>query len=218
MLPEGIGVIPLFLNISEGTTAEFKRAVAPYEPLITRARRRRLRPDPSGRRAALHAARLQGRGRAIEAVGEGPTRCRSSPPARTTCARCTRSKPRRIVGATYFIGGDQRPVRKVFRRGRLRRARHGRHRRAVSTRSASSPPSKSMPTSSAPSSSTARPTRSTSSAPAGACCRSSICWSRISACRSCIRCRRDVGNPASPLSVRQPVKGYGRLLAEMLPG
>ena len=34
MLPDGIGVIPLFLNISEGTTAEFKRAVAPYEPLV----------------------------------------------------------------------------------------------------------------------------------------------------------------------------------------
>jgi maleate isomerase len=34
MLPEGIGVLPLFLNIREGTTAEFKRAVAPYEPLV----------------------------------------------------------------------------------------------------------------------------------------------------------------------------------------
>jgi maleate cis-trans isomerase len=34
MLPEGIGVIPLFLNIREGTTSEFKRAVTPYEPLI----------------------------------------------------------------------------------------------------------------------------------------------------------------------------------------
>src|SRR5437870_2700508 len=34
MLPEGIGVIPLFLGIKEGTTDEFKRAVAPYEPLI----------------------------------------------------------------------------------------------------------------------------------------------------------------------------------------
>ena len=34
MLPEGIGVLPLFLNISKGTTDEFKRAVAPYEPLI----------------------------------------------------------------------------------------------------------------------------------------------------------------------------------------
>ena len=34
MLPEGIGVIPLFLNIRAGTEAEFKRAVAPYEPLV----------------------------------------------------------------------------------------------------------------------------------------------------------------------------------------
>jgi maleate isomerase len=34
MLPEGIGVIPLFLNINKGTTDEFKRAVTPYEPLL----------------------------------------------------------------------------------------------------------------------------------------------------------------------------------------
>jgi maleate cis-trans isomerase len=34
MLPEGIGVLPLFLNIRHGTTEEFKRATAPYEPLI----------------------------------------------------------------------------------------------------------------------------------------------------------------------------------------
>lgn len=34
ILPEGVGVIPLFLNIREGTTEEFKRAVDPYVPLI----------------------------------------------------------------------------------------------------------------------------------------------------------------------------------------
>ena len=34
MLPDGIGVLPLFLNISKGTTDEFKRAVTPYEPLV----------------------------------------------------------------------------------------------------------------------------------------------------------------------------------------
>jgi maleate cis-trans isomerase len=34
MLPEGVGVIPLFLNIRQGTTDEFKRAVDPYVPLI----------------------------------------------------------------------------------------------------------------------------------------------------------------------------------------
>ena len=28
MLPEGIGVIPLFLNIRAGTAAEFKRSIA----------------------------------------------------------------------------------------------------------------------------------------------------------------------------------------------
>lgn len=34
MLPEGVGVIPLFLNIRQGTTDEFKRAVDPFIPRI----------------------------------------------------------------------------------------------------------------------------------------------------------------------------------------
>jgi maleate isomerase len=34
MLPDGICLLPLFLNIRQGTTDEFKRAVAPYEPLV----------------------------------------------------------------------------------------------------------------------------------------------------------------------------------------
>jgi maleate cis-trans isomerase len=36
MLPEGIGVLPLFLDIKEGTTSEFKRSTAPFEPLIAK--------------------------------------------------------------------------------------------------------------------------------------------------------------------------------------
>ena len=34
MLPEGIGVLPLYLNIRQGTTDEFKRSVEPFEPLV----------------------------------------------------------------------------------------------------------------------------------------------------------------------------------------
>lgn len=34
MLPEGIGVVPLFLGINKGTTDEFKRAVEPFVPLL----------------------------------------------------------------------------------------------------------------------------------------------------------------------------------------
>ena len=36
MLPEGIGVIPLFLEVKEGSTDEFKRAVMPFEPLVAK--------------------------------------------------------------------------------------------------------------------------------------------------------------------------------------
>lgn len=34
MLPEGIGVVPLFLSISKGTTEEFRNSLEPFEPLI----------------------------------------------------------------------------------------------------------------------------------------------------------------------------------------
>lgn len=34
ILPEGIGILPLFLDIQEGTVDEFKRAVDPYVPLV----------------------------------------------------------------------------------------------------------------------------------------------------------------------------------------
>lgn len=36
ILPKGIGVVPMFLDIKEGTTSEFKRAVAPYEPMLAK--------------------------------------------------------------------------------------------------------------------------------------------------------------------------------------
>lgn len=36
ILPEGIGVLPFFLDIQRGTTEEFKRASEPYEPYIER--------------------------------------------------------------------------------------------------------------------------------------------------------------------------------------
>ena len=36
ILPEGVGVVPLFLDIHRGTTDEFDRSVQQYEPLIAR--------------------------------------------------------------------------------------------------------------------------------------------------------------------------------------
>ncbi len=36
LLPEGICLLPLFLDIRQGTVDEFKRAAEPYEPLVSR--------------------------------------------------------------------------------------------------------------------------------------------------------------------------------------
>src|SRR4051812_19015324 len=36
ILPDGVGIIPLFLDVQRGSTEEFDRGVALYEPLIAR--------------------------------------------------------------------------------------------------------------------------------------------------------------------------------------
>ena len=36
ILPDGVCLLPLFLDIRKGTVDEFKRAVDPYEPMLER--------------------------------------------------------------------------------------------------------------------------------------------------------------------------------------
>ena len=90
LLPEGIGLIPLFLNISRGTEDEFETMMPHYEKLDRAAGRAELRHHPSQRRAAVHGARLQGRGEDRRRLGEEVQDARSSAWRRTTCARSRR--------------------------------------------------------------------------------------------------------------------------------
>ena len=70
LLPEGIGVIPLFLDIRAGTHDEFKTAMPAYEEKVALLAEQRMRSDPPDRRAALHGAGAQGGDAHRRRVGE----------------------------------------------------------------------------------------------------------------------------------------------------
>ena len=87
LLPEGIGLIPLFLNIRRGTEDEFETMMPHYEKLDRGAGRARLRPHSSARRAAVHGAGPQGRGRDRRRLGEEIQDPDHRAWRRTTCTR-----------------------------------------------------------------------------------------------------------------------------------
>jgi len=82
LLPEGIGVIPLFLNITRGTREEFETMMAAYEAEIERLVPQECDLIPTALRPSWSTA-TPARPRS-SAPGKGRTRCRSSPPGRTT--------------------------------------------------------------------------------------------------------------------------------------
>ena len=113
MLPEGIGVLPLFLNFHEGTTAEFKRAVKPYEPLVKQLAEAGcdlIHPEGAPPFMLLgfkgEAAQLE----AWEKTYKVPFFTSGSNHVRALRAL----KAKRIVGATYFVGGINDLFAKYF--------------------------------------------------------------------------------------------------------
>jgi maleate isomerase len=113
MLPDGIGVIPLFLNISKGTADEFKRAVAPYQPLV-----RELADagcdliHPEGAPPFMLLG-YQGEAELLkkwEKTYKVPFFTSGSNHVRALRA----IKAKRIVGATYFTGGINDLFAKYF--------------------------------------------------------------------------------------------------------
>ena len=59
MLPEGIGVIPLILNVRRGAVDEFKTVIPAYEEKVAELAQAGVRCRQPVRRAALHGARLR---------------------------------------------------------------------------------------------------------------------------------------------------------------
>ncbi len=109
MLPEGIGVLPLFLNISKGTTDEFKRAVTPYEPLLEQLAEAGcdlIHPEGAppfmllGYKGEAEVLKKWERKHKIPMFTSGSNHVRA--------LRALKAKT--IVGATYFTG----PINDVF--------------------------------------------------------------------------------------------------------
>lgn len=109
ILPDGIGVIPLFLEIKEGTTDEFKRAVEPYEPMV--AKLAELGCDlihPEGAPPFMMIG-YEAEARLLEKWEDA-----YKVPVFTSGTNHVRAlkalKVKRFVGATYFTG----PINDVF--------------------------------------------------------------------------------------------------------
>ena len=216
MLPEGIGVLPLFLNISKGTTDEFKRAVAPYEPLLEQLAEAGcdlIHPEGAppfmllGYKGEAELLKKWERQHKIPMFTSGSNHVRA--------LRALKAK--KIVGATYFTGKINDVFAKYFDRGRLRRARHGGPRRRVRRRRAAFVAS-----------GLCVREAGVPQAPQGR--RDLSARLRLARARVIDTLEQDLGVPVVHpiparcweiqlrLSIRQPVKGYGRLLAEMTPG
>lgn len=103
MLPEGIGVVPLYLSIKEGTVDEFKRSVTPFEPLV--AELAELKCDLIHPEGAPPFMFLGYKGEA-ELLKKWEKKYKI--PMFTSGTNHVRAlkalKAKRIVGATYFTG------------------------------------------------------------------------------------------------------------------
>jgi maleate isomerase len=110
ILPDGVCLLPLFLDIRKGTVDEFKRAVEPYEPMLAR----------------LAEAKVD----IIHPEGAPPFMLLGFNGEANVIKRWEDK-----YGIPIFTSGSNH-VREVFRRGGVRRARHGGARRAVSGRGA----------------------------------------------------------------------------------
>jgi len=103
MLPEGIGVLPLFLDIKEGTADEFRRSAAPYEPLIARLAEQGC--DLIHPEGAPPFMLLGGKGEAELLRGWEKKYKVPLFTSGTNHVRALRAlKAKKFVGATYFAG------------------------------------------------------------------------------------------------------------------
>ena len=147
LLPEGIGLIPLFLNIRRGTEDEFESMMPHYEKLIAvLAEQNCDLIHPNGAPPFMvHGFKGEAK---IVAAWEKTYKTPIMSVAQNHVRALKALKAKSFVGATYFPDKLNAIFAKIFHRRRLQGARHGGHRCAASTRCRSSPASRSTPTSS----------------------------------------------------------------------
>ena len=169
LLPEGIGLIPLFLNISRGTEDEFETMMPHYEKLIAvLAEQKCDLIHPNGAPPFMvHGFKGEAK---IVAGWEKKYKTPIISVAQNHVRALKAVKAKSFVGATYFPDKLNAIFAQIFHRRRLQGARHGRHRRAVQQgagalrRADLRPHQEELPQDAR------APTRSTCSAPAGARC------------------------------------------------
>ena len=149
LLPEGIGLIPLFLNIRRGTAGRVRdhdAALRKARALLAGAGCDLIHPNGAppfmvqGRKARSQDRRGLG-----EEIQDADHERGAEPRARAA----RRSKPRPSSAPPTFPPKLNAIFAKYFTRRRLQGARHGRHRRAVRQGAGAVEPTRSTPTSSA---------------------------------------------------------------------
>ena len=130
LLPEGIGLIPLFLNVRRGTQDEFETMMPAYEEQVA------VLADYGCDLIHPHGAppfMVQGRKKEAEIVRrwEKTYKVPIMSVAQNHVNALNALNAKSIVGATYFPEKLNAIFARVFPRRRLHGARHGRHRRAV---------------------------------------------------------------------------------------
>lgn len=113
LLPEGIGVIPLFLNISRGTTEEFKTVMAAYETNIALLAEQGCDVIHPNGAPPFMVQGLEGEKRIVgkwEKTYKTPIF--TAPQNHVTALKAIKAKT--IVGATYFSGKINDTFAKYF--------------------------------------------------------------------------------------------------------
>ena len=214
ILPQGIRLIPLALDVQRGALDEFQAAIPAYEAKVAELAKMGVDViNPSGAPPfmVLGYAKEQALIRRWE--DQYNTRVFTSGTSNIDAMRAL--KVTRIRRRDLFPRRHQQDLRPVFRRCRLRMPRHGRHRRRFRQGAGAAEQHGATTSSSMRSAATRRPRRSTCSGRPGR---------RSTSSR---QLERDLGVPvfhAVPvqcwdiqrhLGIREPVRGFGRLIAEM---
>ena len=146
LLPEGIGLIPLFLNIRRGTEDEFHTMMPHYEKLVAvLAEEKCDLIHPHGAPPFMVLGR-KGEEKIVKAW-EKKYKVPIMSVAQNHVNALRALKAKSFVGATYFPAKAQCDFCQIFSRRGLQRARHGRYRRAIQSGADRCPASRSTPTS-----------------------------------------------------------------------
>jgi hypothetical protein len=127
--PEGIGIIPLFLDIQRGAREEFTTILKSYEPMIAKLAEHEVDIiHPKARRRSWCS--VSGRGRAAQEVGE------DLPHADVHLGhephpRAERTQGEAVRGRSYFSGNINQTFGKYFVDAGFDVLCDGRHRRAL---------------------------------------------------------------------------------------